>query len=84
VCQLGTGKIYDTLNDVIELNHRMAKEFGRISNMVGKGGNIKQRAALPSATGDWQECIEVGQCARHRSGASDDRGSPGDRRGREG
>ncbi len=59
VDQVGTaGKIYDTLNDVIELNQRMAKEFARISNVVGKGGNIKQRAALPSATGDWQGGIE--------------------------
>ena len=59
VDQVGTaGKIYDTLNDVIEMNERMAKEFARISNVVGKGGNIKQRASLPSATGDWQECVE--------------------------
>ena len=59
VDQVGTaGKIYDTLNDVIDLNQRMANEFARISTVVGKGGNIKQRASLPSATGDWQTCIE--------------------------
>jgi len=59
VDQIGTaGKIYDTLNSVIELNQRMAKEFARISSVVGKGGNIKQRASLPAATGEWQECIE--------------------------
>src|SRR5688572_6480938 len=59
VDQVGmTGKIYDTLNEVIELNQQMAKEFARISSVVGKGGNIKQRASLPSATGEWQECIE--------------------------
>src|SRR5687767_74404 len=59
VDQVGTaGKIYDTLNDVIELNQRMAKEFARISNVVGKGGNIKQRASLPAATGAWQDCVE--------------------------
>src|SRR5687767_16027604 len=57
--QVGTaGKIYDTLNEVIELNQRMTREFARISSVVGKGGNIKQRASLPSATGEWQECIE--------------------------
>ena len=41
------GKICDTLNDAIELNERLAKELARISNVVGKGGNIKQRASLP-------------------------------------
>ena len=57
--QVGTaGKIYDTLNDVIELNQRMAKELARISSVVGKAGNIKQRASLPSAIGQWQDCIE--------------------------
>src|SRR5688572_15690661 len=59
VDQVGTtGKIYDTINDVIELNERMAKELARISNVVGKGGNIRQRASLPSAAGDWQGCID--------------------------
>jgi HAMP domain-containing protein/CheY-like chemotaxis protein/signal transduction histidine kinase len=59
VDQVGTaGKIYDTLNEVIELNQRMTREFARISSVVGKSGNIKQRASLPSATGDWQQCIE--------------------------
>ena len=59
VDQVGTtGKIYDTLNEVIELNERMAKEFARISHVVGKGGNIKQRASMPAATGEWQGCVE--------------------------
>ena len=43
------GKIYDALNDVIERNQRMAKELERLSTVVGKAGNIKQRASLPSA-----------------------------------
>ena len=59
VDQVGTtGKIYDTLNEVIELNERMAKEFARISNVVGKRGNIKQRASMAAATGEWQGCVE--------------------------
>ncbi len=53
-----TGKIYNTLNEVIELNQRMAKEIARISRVVGKGGNIKQRASLQAAGGAWQQCIE--------------------------
>src|SRR6266496_5143493 len=52
-----TGKIYDALNEVVELNQRMAKEFDRVATVVGKEGRIKQRAALPMATGSWAACI---------------------------
>src|SRR5687768_7866662 len=53
------GKIYDTFNDVVELNERMTNEFQRIGNVVGKAGNIKQRAAIPEAAGSWGTCIEA-------------------------
>jgi signal transduction histidine kinase/DNA-binding response OmpR family regulator/HAMP domain-containing protein len=53
-----TGKIYDSLNEIIDLNHRMAKEFDQVSTVVGKEGRIKQRAALSLATGSWGACIE--------------------------
>src|SRR5213596_2532369 len=53
-----TGKIYDALNEVIELNERMAKEFDRVATVVGKEGRIRQRASLPMATGSWSECID--------------------------
>ncbi len=52
------GKIADTLNDVFKLNERMAREFKRINQAVGKDGKIDQRASLGSATGDWCDCIE--------------------------
>src|SRR5215475_8931354 len=53
-----TGKIYDALNEVIELNERMSKEFDRVATVVGKEGRIKQRANLPTATGSWSACID--------------------------
>src|SRR2546426_392128 len=53
-----TGKIYDALNEVIELNERMAKEFDRVATVVGKEGRIRQRASLPMATGSWSACID--------------------------
>src|SRR5947208_879473 len=53
-----TGKIYDALNEVIELNQRMAKEFDRVATVVGKEGRIRQRASLPMATGSWSACID--------------------------
>ncbi len=53
-----TGKIYDALNEVVELNQRMAKEFDRVATVVGKEGRIRQRASLPMATGSWSACID--------------------------
>src|SRR6059036_4381129 len=53
-----TGKIYDALNEVIELNQRMANEFHRVATVVGKEGRIRQRASLPMATGTWSACID--------------------------
>ena len=52
------GKIYDTLNDVIELEQRTAQELARISQVVGKEGKINQRASLGGAGGQWQVRIE--------------------------
>src|ERR1041385_7049481 len=52
------GKISDALNDVIEMNAKLAAELGRISTVVGKEGKTSQRAAIGSAGGAWAECIE--------------------------
>src|ERR1700736_1850668 len=45
------GKISDTLNEILELNENMVKEFEHISRVVGKEGKITQRAALGAQTG---------------------------------
>ncbi len=47
------GKIADTLNDVIELNEKLASELQRISVSVGKEGKINHRLTLPSTGGSW-------------------------------
>ena len=52
------GKIADALNDVLELNQKMASELDRISRAVGKEGKIAQRASIGSASGAWADCIE--------------------------
>ncbi len=52
------GKIYDTLNQIIELNEGMVNEFERLGTVVGKEGKIKARAALPSAEGRWKTSVE--------------------------
>ncbi len=52
------GRIADTLNSIIETNDLMTRELQRISSVVGKQGKITERAALPGATGSWNDCIE--------------------------
>jgi HAMP domain-containing protein len=52
------GKIADTLNEVLELNEKMAKEFSRISTAVGKEGKITQRAGMGDHGGGWAACVE--------------------------
>jgi len=51
------GQIYDTLNEIIERNERLASELSRISEVVGKEGKIAQRATLDNASGGWASCI---------------------------
>jgi HAMP domain-containing protein/CheY-like chemotaxis protein len=53
------GKIYDTLNDIIEFNQRTAKELERIGGVVGKAGSVRQRASLPGAAGQWAAQVEA-------------------------
>jgi HAMP domain-containing protein/signal transduction histidine kinase/DNA-binding response OmpR family regulator len=52
------GKIADTLNEVIELNEKLASELRRISQAVGKEGKISHRLALPAIGGSWSTLIE--------------------------
>ncbi|MBL9100066.1 MAG: HAMP domain-containing protein, partial [Myxococcales bacterium] len=51
------GKIYDALNEIIDLNQHMAGEIDRVSVAVGKDGKITQRAALNNASGAWADTI---------------------------
>jgi HAMP domain-containing protein/CheY-like chemotaxis protein/signal transduction histidine kinase len=53
-----SGKIYDALNDIIELEQRTASELARMSQVVGKEGKINQRASLGNAGGAWQTRID--------------------------
>ncbi|HEU0175736.1 MAG TPA: HAMP domain-containing protein, partial [Blastocatellia bacterium] len=53
-----SGKIADTINDVIDINDRLAKEMERVSRVVGRDGKIAQRATPPVAGGSWVGLIE--------------------------
>src|ERR1700731_3625195 len=53
------GKIADALNDILELNEKMASALDLISRAVGKEGKIAQRASIGSASGGWANCIDA-------------------------
>src|SRR5215207_684064 len=52
-----SGRIYETLNEIIEKNERLTSELARISEVVGREGKIAQRATLAEASGGWASCI---------------------------
>ena len=52
------GKIADTLNDIIELSDKTAREVERVSRVVGKEGKIMHRASVPAASGSWLRLVE--------------------------
>src|SRR5262245_59849388 len=53
-----SGKIAETLNDVIDINNRLTKEMERVSRVVDREGKITQRATPPVAQGSWVGIIE--------------------------
>ena len=52
------GKVADTVNEVMEVNQRMAKELERLARIVGKEGKISHRASLGEFTGLWAASID--------------------------
>src|SRR5256712_10360364 len=52
------GEIAQAFNDVVEMNGKIADEFARIRDEVGKEGQINQRVRLPAATGSWADCVD--------------------------
>jgi HAMP domain-containing protein/CheY-like chemotaxis protein/signal transduction histidine kinase len=52
------GKIADTLNDIIELSDKTARELERVSRVAGKEGKIMHRATVPAAAGSWLRIVD--------------------------
>src|SRR5437868_11045195 len=52
------GKIADTLNDIIELSDKTAKELERVTRVAGKEGKIMHRATVPAAAGSWLRIVD--------------------------
>ncbi|MGZ5191886.1 MAG: hypothetical protein ACXWCZ_12820, partial [Flavisolibacter sp.] len=53
-----SGKIYDTLNEIITLNEKMMIEFTRAGNTIGKQGKLTQRIEVPAAQGSWATGVD--------------------------
>ena len=69
--QIGlTGKICDTLNEIISLNEKMMMEFTRAGNTIGKQGKLTQRIEVPNAKGVMEYWCGFSQCTDLRSCAS--------------
>ncbi len=52
-----TGKIFDTLNEIIEMNETMMIEFTKARKTIGKEGKLTQRITLPSTKGSWSHGV---------------------------
>ncbi|TIS11584.1 MAG: chemotaxis protein, partial [Mesorhizobium sp.] len=51
------GEIADTFNQIVELNDQMAREFARLSRVVGKDGRIGERGHVRNAKGSWESSV---------------------------
>ncbi|MFC6411607.1 HAMP domain-containing protein [Massilia varians] len=52
-----SGKIADTLNDIIETKQKMVETVTDVSRVVGREGQLTQRADLPGVVGGWATII---------------------------
>ena len=52
-----SGKIADTLNEIIESNELLAKGIADVSRDIGREGRLTQRAVIPSVTGGWATIV---------------------------
>lgn len=54
-----SGKISDTLNEIIANNRKLIKEFTKAQQSIGKEGKLNQRIILPNAQGDWKIGVDA-------------------------
>ncbi|WP_090901367.1 HAMP domain-containing protein [Candidatus Nitrospira nitrificans] len=51
------GKMADTMNDILTVSERRARETVRVCRVVGKEGRLKQRFSVPAVAGGWADEI---------------------------
>ncbi|WP_243697352.1 HAMP domain-containing protein, partial [Flaviaesturariibacter aridisoli] len=60
VDQVGiSGKICDTLNEIIGLNEQLMSELTKAGKTIGKQGKLTHRVELPYARGSWSSGVEA-------------------------
>ncbi|HSD64369.1 MAG TPA: HAMP domain-containing protein, partial [Ignavibacteriaceae bacterium] len=52
-----TGKIYDTLNEIMDLNKSIINNFKEAENTIGKKGKLSEKLIVPKNKGKWTEGI---------------------------
>src|SRR5471032_3013745 len=52
-----SGKIADTLNDIIDTKEQMVRTVTEVSRVVGREGRLTQRASVPNVVGGWATII---------------------------
>ena len=53
-----SGKIADTLNDIIEINEKMTRAISRASEIAGKEGKLTERVSVGHIEGGWAKKID--------------------------
>src|SRR5256714_5693262 len=53
-----SGKICDTLNEIISINEKLMHELTRAGNTIGKQGKLTHRVELPYAKGAWNAGVD--------------------------
>src|SRR4051812_25908631 len=53
------GDVQGRVNELVEMNARMAKELQRLARVVGRDGRMTERASLPGAYGGWAGSVEA-------------------------
>jgi HAMP domain-containing protein/signal transduction histidine kinase/DNA-binding response OmpR family regulator len=53
-----SGKVCDTLNEIISMNEKMMQEFTRAGHIIGKQGKLNQRIEVPHAKGSWSTGVD--------------------------
>jgi HAMP domain-containing protein/signal transduction histidine kinase/CheY-like chemotaxis protein len=54
-----SGKVCDTLNDIIANNKKLIREFTKAQTTIGKEGKLNQRIVLNDAQGEWKTGVEA-------------------------
>ncbi|MFL5764106.1 MAG: HAMP domain-containing protein [Bacteroidia bacterium] len=53
-----SGKVCDTLNDIISQNRKLVREFSKARTLIGKEGKMNQRINSAGAEGEWKEGVD--------------------------